>query len=401
MQSVETKMLERMQEMMAAMSASVPEIGRNNNTQPSKTEKGESFQDLMNKAQSRKDAPATEKPVDSKERPAKAQAAEKPADGKTQADGAGQPQPRVTVVTDQLSEPMLAALAAGAAQILGVTEDGKFVYQQMEGTQLDPVQIGPQAVGYPVINADGERVMVSMAEIESMLDKITGQKDSGEFPVIPENKLDALIQTIDGMNARDSVTARDMADLTWTAGDSDEESAELSAEASDIPTGQPLFRDLEGTPEKVGDNFQLDTQKSDMDAQLANTIRQAAEAGLRQVQIKLSPENLGSLTIQLTQSANGALHVVLHATSAKAANLLTQHLDSLNLALQGMNQNQVHIEVQRHEDAQQAQQQLNQQADPDGHNRQQHQQQRREDHTRSEDFLQQLRLGLFQLDEVN
>ena len=30
MQSVETKMLERMQDMMAAMSASVPDIGRNN-----------------------------------------------------------------------------------------------------------------------------------------------------------------------------------------------------------------------------------------------------------------------------------------------------------------------------------------------------------------------------------
>ena len=71
-----------------------------------------------------------------------------------------------------------------------------------------------------------------------------------------------------------------------------------------------------------------------------------------------------------------------------------------SLALQGLNQNQVHIEVQRHEDAQQAQQQLNQQADPDGHNQQQHQQRQREEHTRSDDFLQQLRLGLFQPGEA-
>ena len=39
--------------------------------------------------------------------------------------------------------------------------------------------------------------------------------------------------------------------------------------------------------------------------------------------IKLTPENLGNLTIQLTQSGDGALQVVLHASSAKAAGVLS------------------------------------------------------------------------------
>ena len=134
-----------------------------------------------------------------------------------------------------------------------------------------------------------------------------------------------------------------------------------------------------------------------MDDQMADAIRFAAQQGLRQIEIKLSPENLGNLTIKLTQAADGTLQVVLHAANAKAANLLNQHLDGLNTALQGYNQNsEVRVEVQRNEDGQQAQQQ---QTDPNGHNRQQQQQQRQEEHSHSQDFAQRLRLGLFGLED--
>ena len=102
----------------------------------------------------------------------------------------------------------------------------------------------------------------------------------------------------------------------------------------------------------------------------------------------------------MTKDVNGALQVVLHASSAKAAGVLSEHLDSLNLALQNLSGSPVKVEVQRHEDAQQAQQHAFQQADPDGHNRQQQQQQRQQEETRSEDFIQQLRLGLFDLEDI-
>ena len=99
------------------------------------------------------------------------------------------------------------------------------------------------------------------------------------------------------------------------------------------------------------------------------------------------------MTIKLTQSSDGILQVVFQTTTEKAANLLNQHLDNLNGLLQGVNQNEVRVEVQRGEDSQQAQQQ---QTNPDGHNHQQQQQE--EEH--SGDFLQKLRLGLFGLDDV-
>ena len=167
-----------------------------------------------------------------------------------------------------------------------------------------------------------------------------------------------------------------------------------------MAASQPLFKDVKAAPVKVGENFQLDTEEPEMDTQLADTIRFAAQQGLKQIEIKLSPENLGNLTVKLTQSADGTLQVVLHTANAKAANLLNQHLDNLNAALQGYGQNnEVRVEVQRNEDSQQAQQQ---QADPDGHNRQQQQQQQQQqDSGHDGDFLQKLRLGLFGLDGVN
>ena len=160
---------------------------------------------------------------------------------------------------------------------------------------------------------------------------------------------------------------------------------------------QPLFKDVKAAPIKVGDNFQLDTQQPDMEAKLAETIRFAAQQGLRQIEIRLSPENLGALTIRLTQSADGTLQVLLRTSTVKAANLLSQHTDGLNAALQGFGQNEVRVEVQRGEDSQQAQQQ---QTNPDGHNQQRQQQEHRQEEQHDGDFMQKLRLGLFGLDDT-
>ena len=173
------------------------------------------------------------------------------------------------------------------------------------------------------------------------------------------------------------------------------------ADGGEATEAKPLFHDVETAPVKVGENFQLDTEQPDMDANLANTIRMAAEQGWKQVEIKLCPENLGSMTIKLTQNSDGILQVVLHTSNSKAASLLTQHMSDLNAALQGYNQGEVRVEVQHNENSQQAGQQQQQQTDPDGHNRQsqQQQQQRQQDNGNSGDFLQKLRLGLFGLED--
>ena len=163
-----------------------------------------------------------------------------------------------------------------------------------------------------------------------------------------------------------------------------------------------MFRETQSTPVKVGERYEtVDTQKPDMEAKLADTIRQAAQTGTERVEIRLTPANLGAVTIEMTKDASGALQVVLHAANSRAAGLLQQHLDGLHTALQSYGAGQeVHVEVQRNQDSQQ---QHFQQADPDGRGQQQRQRQqeeRQDNPSDGQDFIQKLRLGLFGTEET-
>ena len=137
-----------------------------------------------------------------------------------------------------------------------------------------------------------------------------------------------------------------------------------------------------------------------MENQLADVIRGAAQTGTERIQIHLAPQNLGSLVIEMTKDANGALQVVLHTSNAKAAGVLNQHLDGLHNALQSYGQEEVRVEVQR---GQESQEQHFKQADPDGrgqHQQRQQQERHEEDSVNGQEFLQKLRLGLFGTDEL-
>lgn len=163
---------------------------------------------------------------------------------------------------------------------------------------------------------------------------------------------------------------------------------------------EPVFQEVETAPVKVGETYEpVDTQEPDMEAKLADTIRTAVQSGAEKVEIRLMPENLGRLTIEMTRDSSGALQVVLHASNSRAAGVLNEHLDGLRTALQNYGQQEVRVEVQRGEESQR--QQAFQNADPDGRGQRHQQQQRQEEQHQehSEDFLQKLRLGLFGTEE--
>jgi len=176
---------------------------------------------------------------------------------------------------------------------------------------------------------------------------------------------------------------------------------EESGEPQGAEIETPVFEDVKAVPVKVGERYDaVDTQKPEMDNQLADAIRSAAQAGTERIQIRLAPQNLGSLVIEMTKDANGALQVVLHTSNARAAGVLNQHLDGLHTALQNYGQEEVHVEVQR---GQESQEQHFKQADPDGRGQQQNRQQqerREETPENGQEFLQKLRLGLFGTDEL-
>lgn len=158
---------------------------------------------------------------------------------------------------------------------------------------------------------------------------------------------------------------------------------------------RPLFRQVEATPVKVGQPPTVDTQSPALDARLADEIGKKLDSGAQRMVIRLTPENLGAVTVDLTRSGDGSIQVVLHTATDKAADLLTQHSAALGQMLQTGTQNPVQVKVlQHHEENQYLQQHQDQSG---GRNSGQEQQQRR--NREDDDFLQQLRLGLVPADE--
>jgi len=405
-------MLEQMQQVAASMTATLPQTGQN--SEPPKTEQGETFQDLMNKARDQKvEAPK-------KEDTNPAQKAE------TVQDKAPVQKAERKVVTN-MKDPRIRAMAPEtqaqiAAGFLTPVEgpNGSLFLRinDMSGVAMvaSALPNGETDWSKPVTftNSNGEQfeVYLDLENGDHKLFQLTSSGEKKQIDLFPEQpklnilddpkNLDATVVTTDGKvttlrEAIAEVKTRSSAGGEENA--ADDSNDDLDAEV--MTDSQPLFHDVKAAPVKVGENFQLDTQEPDLEQKLADTIRFAAQQDLRQVEIKLSPENLGTLTIKLTQSADGVLQVVLHTTTAKAESLLNQHISGLNLALQGYGHSEVHVEVQRGEDSQQSQQQQQQQTDPNGHN-QQNQQQRRhpQDNGHSGDFVQKLRLGLFRLEDV-
>lgn len=161
---------------------------------------------------------------------------------------------------------------------------------------------------------------------------------------------------------------------------------------------QPLFREAEA-PVKVGaPEVPVRTEDGDLDSQMAGRVREAIEQGAERIEVKLTPRSMGEVTVELTRTSDGALHVTLHATTERGASLLGEHANSLSALLQSGTQAQVSVEVQRPQELQQpqqSQQQPNDQGwDNDGRQGNPQQESRQQRHQESQDFLQQLRLGL-------
>lgn len=158
---------------------------------------------------------------------------------------------------------------------------------------------------------------------------------------------------------------------------------------------RPVFQRETATPVKVAENYEpVAPEEPEAPQQLADRLVQMLEQGDTRVQIALNPENLGQMTVEITRSVDGTLHVVLGAVSEKATTLLQQNSANLQSLLAAANQGDVQVEVQE----QQPQEQLSQFLNPDEQGKQQHQQQKPRQQAASEDFIQQLRLGLVDRD---
>ena len=154
---------------------------------------------------------------------------------------------------------------------------------------------------------------------------------------------------------------------------------------------QPLFDRTEHMPVKVGEADTLDATEPDFAPRLAKAITEAEQEGARHVELKLAPEHLGKLSVELTQGKDGVLHIVFHAENEQAMKLLQEHSATLVSMLHGSHSGEIQVEVPRPQQGEQPWQQPEQQpGQRHGRNPQEQGRQRQS----TEDFLQQLRLGL-------
>lgn len=165
---------------------------------------------------------------------------------------------------------------------------------------------------------------------------------------------------------------------------------------------QRLFHDVEAAPVKVGEVYDAQqTEEPDVAGQIDAQLANALETGESLVRVQLNPENLGTVTVEISQSADGVLRVALSAHSSETRGLLERHAADLQGLLNSRTQQSVEVDVQRGQESQQNQQQ---QQNYEGHNghaqdsQEERRQQHREHPASSQDFMQQLRLGLIPSD---
>jgi flagellar hook-length control protein FliK len=176
---------------------------------------------------------------------------------------------------------------------------------------------------------------------------------------------------------------------------------ETRVEVTDAPTQgeQPVFQNVETTMIKVAEAPAPESteETAPVEKQITDQLTQALEQGESKVEVRLTPESLGNVTVEVTQQKNGALSVVLTAENDHTRTLLQQHMGNLQELLGSQGQKEVQVEVSRQ---QESQQQNNAAYDGrnGGQNGQQQEQRQQNHQQQDQNFLQQLRLGLIPLD---
>ena len=248
-----------------------------------------------------------------------------------------------------------------------------------EGAVL--LQPGQQTAGGEQLPVPAEPALAGEAESTVQAEVLPAAEDGGT----------ATAQAVTPA-ARES-GAQTPADAGETAGrpaGGEQELPELDSVQTE-GAAQPLFDRTEHMPVKVGEADTLDATEPDFAPRLAKAITEAEQEGARHVELKLAPEHLGKLSVELTQGKDGVLHIVFHAENEQAMKLLQEHSATLVSMLHGSHSGEIQVEVPRPQQGEQPWQQPAQQpGQQHGRNPQEQGRQRQS----TEDFLQQLRLGL-------
>ena len=344
------------------------------------------FRKLMDKAAGGRDAKAEEAPK-----------AETPAQGKTEeapVETRESSLERVKKLAEQgyvILQPELGVMTTINGEVY---ESGEYV-TAWKGLNVEII---------PITDLDE----VEMQQLQQLLEDAASVRTIDVSDSEADAMLEATDPTVDHSPAAllEKVTAEQFGKETAGAAETvRSEAAEQDddplMEAADVQQApQPLFHDVKAAPVKVGEAESApETKKPDVVSQVDSGVARALEKGESMVRIQLSPENLGSVTVEIARSAEGIIRVALTAHSGETRGLLERHAGELQGLLSGRTQQSVEVSVQRQQESQQ-----NQNHSYDGHNGHARDGEGREDRRRQQeqgsgvDFIQQLRLGLIPSD---
>lgn len=265
----------------------------------------------------------------------------------------------------------------------------------LDGTPLTQEQVLPETA-QEVQPQTGEQAQVLPQEEQVQVQQPTVQ---------PETEAPARQEAPELPQAEAQVQTREQSPVQSRERTAEPQSAkpQKDAEVQEARTEpQPLFRPNAAIPTKVGEVYEArEPEAVPVVDQLNVQIIQAVQQGQSTVQVQLSPANLGKVLVEITRGADGTISIVMSAATEKTAALLQQHSAGLQEVLANATQERVEVQVQQPQEDQNANMFLN----PDGHNQQRDPQKQRDQEQKQQNdpagFLQQLRLGLVELDGVN
>lgn len=347
--------------------------------EPTRTEDGKSFQNLLEEKRTERETKTTETAAPTTQTAQQSQAA---------ASGTPVMQQLAAMVTDTAVIPTVVntavpvsdgEMAVDAVTMVSTAMPETVVQEALpEQTALPQTQVTAET---PAPEATAQPVAVPTAE---------PQQEAAEAPADAETLVTAKAAP---ETETQNLTVSDEVQVTVEQDAAPARKQEQDVDETAVQTdglSKPLFEDAETMPQRVGDAPVVDTESGDLEAKLATNLNEALSKGSQRVEIRLTPENLGRVVIEMQRNPEGVLQVVLHTENSQAAKLLSEHSGALGLMLQNTQHTEVRVEVQQSEQNQNSQQQPDQNG---GQGREQQQQQRRQQ-ADPERFLQQLRLGL-------
>ena len=290
---------------------------------------------------------------------------------------------------DELDENAMQELAA--MQILAAD------VMQIVTVESEELNLGVEAVTLaeemPVLTQQIVAEPAAVAETADGAEQIAAAEtmETSEGKPVLQSEVKAEVATDAAAEDTVQVAQSGSAESQRSGAETEQQSEESFVEEVDVAVGeQKVFHDVETAPVKVSETTS-ETMES-VKTQIGDKLNETLAKGETRVELQLNPDHLGKITIELTKGSDGALHVSLFAENSQTRLMLERDMAGLQNLLHQNVREDVQVEVSHGEEAQQHE-------SYEGHQQNSREQQRQE-RRESEDFLNQLRLGLIPQEET-